>query len=71
MKKIIIKYRWVLSGVLIGGIGGWCYWYFVGCASGTCPITAHPLNSTAYGMMMGGLFFSMFVKNKNIKTLNN
>lgn len=53
----------VLGG-LIGVIGGYAYWYYVGCVSGTCPITSSPLNSSLYGALMGGLLFSNFNKKK-------
>lgn len=48
-------------GVAVGLIAGYAYYHFVGCASGTCTITSKPLNSTAYGGLMGGLLFNMFV----------
>lgn len=53
-----------VSGVVIGLIAGYAYYYFVGCASGTCAITSKPLNSTLYGGLMGGLFFNLFVKER-------
>lgn len=62
MKKVIVKYKLELIGVIIGSIVGWCYWYFVGCASGTCAITSSPINSSLYGSLLGGLLFSMFKK---------
>ena len=49
-------------GVVVGLISGYAYYYFIGCASGTCTITSKPLNSTLYGGLMGGLLFNMFVK---------
>lgn len=49
-------------GILIGAIGGYLYYHYVGCASGTCAITSKPVNSTLYGSLMGGLFFNMFTK---------
>lgn len=49
-------------GIAIGAVAGYGYYYFVGCASGTCAITSKPLNSTLYGAVMGGLLFNMFVK---------
>ena len=49
-------------GIAIGALAGYGYYYFVGCASGTCAITSKPLNSTLYGAVMGGLLFNMFVK---------
>lgn len=57
-KAIIIT----VIGVFIGGIVGYFYYFYIGCASGTCAITSKPLNSTLYGGLMGGLMFSMFVK---------
>ena len=49
-------------GVVVGAIAGYLYYYYVGCASGTCSITSKPLNSTLYGAAMGGLVFNMFIK---------
>lgn len=60
--NLIIKYKLTLIGVIVGAIGGFLYFYFVGCASGTCAITSKPLNSTLYGAMMGGLLFNSFKK---------
>lgn len=52
----------LVAGALLGAVGGYLYWKHVGCLTGTCPITSHPLNSTAYGAFMGGLLGSMFKK---------
>lgn len=49
-------------GIAIGALAGYAYYFYVGCASGTCAITSKPLNSTLYGALMGGLVFNMFVK---------
>jgi hypothetical protein len=38
---------------LLGGLGGYAYYYFVGCSSGTCPISSNPWISTSYGAGMG------------------
>lgn len=64
MKNIVIKYKLELIGVVLGSFAGWCYWYFVGCASGTCAITSSPVNSSLYGAMMGGILASMLKKEK-------
>jgi phage shock protein E len=64
MVRLIQRYRWTLVGLVVGAIGGYAYYHFVGCASGTCAITSRPLNSTLYGVMMGGLLFNMFDKEK-------
>lgn len=49
-------------GIVVGTIAGYLYYFYVGCASGTCAITSKPLNSTLYGALMGGLIFNMFIK---------
>lgn len=64
MKNIILKYKLTFIGILIGLICGYAYYYFIGCASGTCMITSKPFNSTLYGGLMGGLFFNIFEKKK-------
>lgn len=51
-------------GVATGAIVGYAYYYYVGCATGTCAITSKPINSTLYGSVMGGLLFNLFVKEK-------
>jgi outer membrane lipoprotein SlyB len=68
LNKIIINWlknhRTTLIGILIGAVGGFIYWKFVGCSSGTCPITSSPVNSTIYGAIVGGLLGSSFKKKK-------
>ena len=49
-------------GIAIGALAGFGYYFYIGCASGTCAITSKPLNSTLYGALMGGLIFNMLVK---------
>ena len=43
----------MIIGAAIGGLLGFLYYKFIGCASGTCPITSKPLNSVLYGAVMG------------------
>lgn len=62
MSKIAILLTSI--GVVVGAIAGYAYYYYVGCASGTCAITSKPINSTLYGSLMGGLLFNLFVKEK-------
>ncbi len=52
-------------GIIVGAITGYTYYYYVGCVSGACPITSRPLNSTAYGALMGALLFTSFKKETN------
>ena len=73
MKKIVtlVKREWlIIAGGVAGALGGYLYWYFIGCNSGTCPITSSPLNSTLYGIVLGGLVFSLFKKNNKKETTN-
>jgi hypothetical protein len=56
------KYKLTIIGVIAGAIGGYLYYHFVGCNSGSCAITSRPLNSTLYGSLMGGLFLNIFKK---------
>ena len=50
-KKIIL--RRVLP-IVIGGIIGYAYYYFIGCKNG-CPIQSNPYISTIYGAALGGI----------------
>ncbi|MCB0490172.1 MAG: hypothetical protein KDC99_16940 [Cyclobacteriaceae bacterium] len=62
MKTMIFK--WV-AGIAVGAIGGYLYWYYIGCVSGSCAITSSPVNSTIYGALMGGLFLNTFESKKS------
>jgi len=42
---------WVMGGAA----AGFAWYYFVGCATGTCPISSNPYISTAYGAFIGAL----------------
>lgn len=53
-----------IIGIILGAIGGYLYWHYIGCVSGTCPITSSPIMSTIWGALLGGLLLSMFKKNK-------
>lgn len=43
----------LLVGLVVGGVLGFAYYRFVGCATGACPLTSHPVISTLYGAAMG------------------
>ncbi len=36
-----------------GALGGFAYYYFIGCTSGACPISSNPWISSGYGAVMG------------------
>lgn len=50
-----------LAGALIGGLAGFLYYRFVGCASGACPITSNPLVAMPYGAVIGVLVASILI----------
>ena len=52
----------------VGAIVGYGYWYFVGCASGTCAITSVWYRTTIYGAIMGWLVGDMI--NDKLKKTN-
>lgn len=39
--------------VILGAAGRYAYYYYIGCLSGSCPITSNPWISTAYGGVIG------------------
>jgi hypothetical protein len=42
-------------GAVVGGGLGYALYRFVGCSTGTCPITSNPWISTIFGVVMGSL----------------
>lgn len=61
-----ISLPWLISGIIIGGTGGFLYYYYVGCQSGTCPITSSPYTSVIYGTLIGGVLF--YRQKKEVKS---
>jgi len=68
MKKWMQSKIIIIPGILIGAVGGYCYYHFAGCVNGTCMISSKPLNSILYFGFMGGLFSSVFKKRSNGNT---
>ena len=62
MMNFLSKYKLQLIGTLVGLLGGFLYYRFIGCNSGGCPITSNPWISTLYGGLMGYLVFDLFKK---------
>ncbi len=50
--------------VLAGAVLGFSYYYFIGCRTGSCPITGSPYISTLYGALIG-LVWTIPIKKKN------
>ena len=65
MKKWLLNNKLTVIGAVLGAIGGYLYYYFVGCASGTCGITSSPVNSTLYFAGLGGLVMNLIKPTDN------
>jgi rhodanese-related sulfurtransferase len=59
--EFVKDHRAYIIGGLVGGIGGYLFWYKVGCSTGTCPITSSPIMSTLWGALLGALLFGMIL----------
>jgi hypothetical protein len=68
MRKYLTN-KWIRISlfVMLGAIGGYAYYYFIGCSSNACPITSNPYISSGYGMMIG-LLMSFDTKKKDKKS---
>lgn len=51
-----------VMGIFFGAAGGYAYFYFIGCQTGTCSITSNPWLSVLWGMAVGYLVFDLFHK---------
>jgi hypothetical protein len=56
---LIKKNRLLIILTIIGLTGGFLYWKFIGCVSGTCPIKSVWYWSTLYGGLIGFLLGSI------------
>jgi len=55
------SFSWLsIAGLLVGAGGGYLYYYFIGCNSGSCAITSNPYMSILWGALLGYLVFDMF-----------
>lgn len=60
--KNYVNSRWLKNrffrlamGIAAGALVGLIYWKFVGCHSGTCPLTSSPTKTVIIYSIMGGL----------------
>ncbi|MFC2116079.1 DUF6132 family protein [Bacteroidota bacterium] len=52
--KTILKKHWKTGLFILGGaIIGFAYWRFIGCTSGTCPLTSNWHSTTLFGGLIG------------------
>jgi hypothetical protein len=68
IKNFVNKYKFQLIGFVIGAVGGYLYWYFVGCLSGTCPLKQlwyyNTIFGAAIGLLVGDTIKSYILKRK-------
>ena len=64
MMKFVKNNLLYIIGSIIGAVGGYAYYIYIGCDSGSCPITSSPTMSVIWGALMGGLLLSMLKKEK-------
>lgn len=68
MLKVLFKKYWpVLLGIAVGAVAGYLYWRYVGCTTGSCPITSSPVNSSLWGAVMGGLLGNIMQPDSRVK----
>ena len=58
MRRWLRPVLFALGGAFVG-LGYYC---FIGCASGSCPITSNPISSMAYMGVIGWLIGLVFTK---------
>ena len=60
MKKKNCKLTSILRVIalpLVGSAGGWLYYRYVGCTTGTCAVTSSLWLSTGFGYILGSLLY--------------
>ncbi len=55
MKKFLKKHRFSIVFAVVGILGGFLYWRFIGCRTGSCPITSNWYTSALMGGLLGYL----------------
>lgn len=57
-----------IIGLMAGAVGGYLYYYFIGCNSGSCAITSNPFMSILWGAILGYLLFDIYkIKEKKVE----
>lgn len=51
---------YLLAGALLGGLGGYAYWHFIGCENGRCLLKSNMYYMTGYGTLLGAVVLNLF-----------
>jgi fructose-specific phosphotransferase system IIC component len=74
MKEFIRKHLIIIIFSVAGAIGGFLYWKFIGCQSGTCPIKSVWYLSTLWGLgfgyITGSIVKDLIMKFREKKKIN-
>ena len=62
MNKKVKKWMRPTLFTIGGALAGLAYYHFIGCATGSCPITSNPLSSMVYMGLIGWLLSGVFGK---------
>jgi len=67
-----MKFRSMLKYILmpVGAIAGYLYYVYIGCASGTCPLSSNGYIMTFNGATLGYFLGSIFTPVKKKKTVS-
>ena len=57
-KRFFIRFLPEITGAALGALGGFFYWKYVGCVSGTCTIKSNWYLMIPWGLVMGFLLGS-------------
>jgi hypothetical protein len=73
MSNLINRYWQSALFAVVGAGVGFAYWRFIGCSTGTCPLTANWTSSTLMGGLVGLLAAPAWQKNNanQDKTIEN
>lgn len=73
--EFLKKNRILIMFAILGLIGGFLYWRFVGCLSGSCPIKSVWYWSTLYGgavgVLLGSIINDLIIKFRKKKETDN
>ena len=61
MKELLRKHIFIILITAAGAAGGFLYWKFVGCQTGSCPIKSVWYLSTLWGLAFGYLSGSLII----------
>ncbi|MDA3780839.1 MAG: hypothetical protein PF487_11575 [Bacteroidales bacterium] len=59
MKNFLLKHKYGLILLIPGIIGGYLYWKFIGCTSGSCAIKSNWYSMIIFGSAVGYLIGDM------------